>query len=114
MIEEIKGPFAGYYVAVCVRETGEPGDRFLTSYKICRERPADYASAVALRANEVAGSSNTVLEAQEIAVQLAVLQIGMWSRRPGARALSEPRLHSVPVAAPLYQPTMPCPLLPEA
>lgn len=113
MIEEIRGPFSGYYVAVWVREADEPGDKFLTSYKISRERPRDYASAKAVRTNDVAGSSNTVLEAQQIAVQLAILQINMWSPRPRASGLLKPSVQSTTFAAPLYLPTMPCPLLPK-
>ena len=108
MIEKIAGPFAGFHVAVCVRETNEPdGNAFIASYKICRERPTNYATAKPVRTNEVAGSSSTLLEAQEIAVQLARLQIGVLLRRRGASVPPESDVQSDP---PMYQPTTPCPL----
>jgi hypothetical protein len=128
-VEKILGPFNGFYVAVYVRDLGNLGTSFLGHYKICQKPPVDFFSADFVRSKCVEGISASADEAQEIASQLAKLQIGNFRRRLGAARTgpasvapldsqqpldSQTLLDSVPPQeherSRSYDPTIPCPL----
>lgn len=114
MIENVFGPFHGYYVAVNLVPMSELGDRYVADYKICPRVPKDFMTADYLLKKCVGGLSNTVKDAQEIAVQLARLQIAkLPPRQPSSgRPRTEPEVPSFPGERLYYPPTVPCPLLP--
>jgi hypothetical protein len=86
-MEKVLGPIDGYYAAICARELD---GRFRVSYKVCAVPPADYVSARALRQRRVAGPSDTLGEAMELAEQLARLQIARLRDEKESMSASQP------------------------
>lgn len=111
-MEKVLGPFNGFYIALYVRDLGHLGTSFLGQYKICRTEPADFFSADFIRSKCIEGISDTEEEAMKIALELARLQIGTFSRRlkAGARLVMQPEWQPRVIVKPSYAPTMPCPL----
>jgi hypothetical protein len=88
MFETVFGPVDGCYAALCIRPAKDEG-KFFAEYKICLREPAGYFQADPVRIKQVAGSCDSADEAQELAGQLARLEIAnlkQGKRRKGAGA----------------------------
>ena len=111
-MENVFGPFAGLYIAISIRDLGGLGTSFLAQYKICREKPVEFAAAEFLRSKCVEGICGSLEEAQEIALQLARLQIASFPRRPVAASEDSkpPLLPDREINTRAYDPTLPAPL----
>ena len=122
-MEKIFGPFNGYVAVVCVREVSGFENKFAASYELWRGAPAvDDANARPVRQKSVAGLSQSVDEAVDIALQLARLHMAGLPVR--GECLVTPHADATPSLAQLtksweadpqgdfvaYQPTMACPL----
>lgn len=128
-MEKIYGPFSGYFAVVSVREIIEHGSKFVASYRICRGAPADGSNASSVPRKSVAGASESIEEAFDIALQLARLHIaglpalatGVVDRpvKTTSTTLAEFTRAWGPDPQPdsgsmTYHATMPCPLEPRA
>jgi hypothetical protein len=123
-MEKIFGPFDGYVAVVSVREASGFENKFAASYELWRGAPAvDDANARPVRQKSVAGLSQSVDEAVDIALQLARIHIAGLPASGGC--LVTPHVDATSRLAQFaksweeaesqrdfvtYQPTMACPL----
>jgi hypothetical protein len=85
MFETVFGPVDGCYAALCIRPAKDQG-KFFAEYKICLREPEGYFQADPVRIKQVAGSCDSASEAQELAAQLARLEIANLKRGKSKRA----------------------------
>ncbi len=76
MHERVSGPVKGYHIAAYASETTEPGGGYLGYFKLCRDTPESYWEADCLLKRCCPEPLPSVEDAMEMAMELALRQIG--------------------------------------